>query len=180
MFWVDDASFSLLMIRPFSNRAPHVHPTVFVASDAQLIGDVYLGEGTSIWFGAILRGDINYIRIGGRSNIQDGCLLHVTEGDPVVVGDEVTVGHGAILHGCRVGGRSLVGMGAVILDGAQIEEGSIVAAGALVREGQRFPSRSLIAGLPAKVKREVTEEELRDIIFSAHRYEELARKYKAI
>ncbi len=93
------------MIRSFVDRSPHIHPTVFVASDAQVIGDVYLGEGVSIWFGAILRGDINYIRIGERGNIQDGCLLHVTEGDPLVVGDEVTVGHGAILHGCRIDGE---------------------------------------------------------------------------
>jgi carbonic anhydrase/acetyltransferase-like protein (isoleucine patch superfamily) len=150
--------------------APLVHPTAFVAGGAWLIGDVRLEEEASVWYNAVLRGDINAVRVGRRSNIQDGCILHVTAKLSVEIGEEVTVGHMAMIHGCRIGSRSLIGMNAVVLDDAEVGEGALVAAGALVRESFVVPAGTLAAGVPARVVRELTVEERRAIVQSAANY----------
>ncbi len=142
-----------------------------VVDSAQIIGDVEIGEESSVWFNAVVRGDVNYIRIGKRTNIQDGCVLHVARRTlPLIIGDEVTVGHNVTLHACTVGSRVLVGMGATVMDGAEIGDNSIVGAGSLVTPGTKIPSNSLALGSPARVKRELTEEELRGIRESAAHY----------
>ncbi len=159
------------MIYPFKDKKPVIDSTALVVDSAQIIGDVVIGEGSSIWFNAVVRGDVNYIRIGKRTNIQDGCVLHVARRThPLVVGDEVTVGHNVTLHACTVGSRCLIGMGAVIMDGAEVGEESIVGAGALVTQGRIIPPGSLVLGSPAKVKRQLTEDEKRDIRDSANHY----------
>jgi len=149
---------------------PTVHPTAWIAPGAWVIGAVELGEEASVWFNAVLRGDINNVRVGRRSNIQDGCVLHVTKDLAVEIGDEVTVGHMAMIHGCRIGNRTLIGMNAVVLDDARVGEYAIVAAGAVVRERGVVPDGTLVAGVPAKVIREVTEKERAEIARSAERY----------
>lgn len=149
---------------------PAVHPSVFVAQGAWLIGDVTLEEDASIWYNAVLRGDINAIRVGRRSNIQDGCVLHVTARLPVLIAEEVTVGHMAMIHGCRIGARSLIGMNAVVLDKAEVGEGALVAAGTVVRENFVVPPGMLAAGVPARIVRELTAEERAGIVQSAANY----------
>jgi carbonic anhydrase/acetyltransferase-like protein (isoleucine patch superfamily) len=144
---------------PFENYNPVVSDSVFVAPTAVIIGRTTVGDGTSIWFHTVIRADINKIEIGSNTNIQDGCLLHVTHKHSTFVGDRVTVGHGAILHGCRVESDCLVSMGAVVLDGATVGAGSIVAAGAVVAPGAVIPPGSMVMGIPAKVVRQVTEED---------------------
>ncbi|HXX63082.1 MAG TPA: gamma carbonic anhydrase family protein [Bacteroidota bacterium] len=156
---------------------PSVHPRAFVASGAWLIGEVTVEEEASIWFNAVLRGDINAIRVGARSNIQDGCVLHVTRQLAVEIADEVTVGHMAMIHGCRIGRRSLIGMNAIVLDRAQVGEYAIVAAGAVVRENFAVPSGTLVAGVPARVVRELTEQERGAIEQSAANYVAYAASY---
>ena len=145
-----------------------------MAPGAYVVGAVYLGEESSVWYGAVLRGDTEPIRIGARTNIQDGCVLHADPGYPTVVGDGCVVGHRAVVHGCEIGDGCLIGMSATILNGAKIGEGSIVAAGALVPEGREFPARSLIIGAPAKMAREVTEEQTQDIARGVRTYVERA------
>jgi carbonic anhydrase/acetyltransferase-like protein (isoleucine patch superfamily) len=142
----------------FEGREPVLHPNTFVADGAKLIGAVRMHEFSSVWFNAILRGDINRIEIGRYSNIQDNSVLHVTDENATIVGDFVTVGHNATLHGCVVKEHCLIGMGAVVLGGAVIGEGSIVAAGAVVRENEMVPPFSLVAGVPAKVVKKLPEE----------------------
>lgn len=159
------------MIRPFKGIFPKIHPSVYVEDSAQVIGDVEIGEDSSVWFGTVIRGDVNFIRIGRRTNVQDLSMLHVTRRThPLHVGDEVTVGHSVTLHGCTVGNRCLIGMGAVILDGAEIGVECIVGAGALVKEGMKVPPRSLVLGLPAKVARDLTEKEIAHLKQSAENY----------
>lgn len=171
----------MALILPFDGKTPRLGSDVFVAPNATLIGDVELGDGASVWFGAVLRGDIGWIKIGPRTNIQDLACLHLTEGvSNVWVGADVTVGHGAILHGCLVGDRCLIGMGSVLLDNAEIGEGSVVAAGSLVPPRMVVPPRSLVRGSPAKVIREVTEEEAKMGIHGAGNYLVGARKFRAI
>ena len=149
-----------MLIETVGDRAPRFGKGVFLAATAVVVGDVSLGDDVSLWYNVVVRGDIHWIRIGARSNLQDGVIVHVERGlYPTLLEDEVSVGHGAMLHGCTVGAGSLVGMGAVVLNDAVIGEGSLVAAGAVVREGFRAPSRSLIAGVPAVVKRELTDAE---------------------
>lgn len=134
---------------------------VYVAENATLIGDVELGDDSSIWFGTVLRGDVHSIRIGARSNVQDNCTLHVTNGQwPLVLAEEVTIGHGVIAHGCTIGRGSLIGMGSRVLDGAVIGEECLIGAGALVTEGMQVPPRSLVLGFPAKIKRPLNDEDL--------------------
>jgi gamma-carbonic anhydrase len=157
---------------------PRIDPSAWIAPDSSLIGEVMVGPEASIWFQAVLRGDINSIRIGARTNVQDGCVLHVTSEAPVVVGDEVTLGHMAMIHGCTIGPRTLVGMNAVVLDFAQVGEGCLVAAGAVVRERTRVPDGVLVAGVPAKIVRELTEEERQGIIRSAANYVAYAATYR--
>ncbi|MDH5678407.1 MAG: gamma carbonic anhydrase family protein [Nitrospinota bacterium] len=159
------------MIRPWRGIDPKIHPTAFVESSAQVIGDVVMGAESSAWFNTTIRGDVNYIRIGERTNIQDGSVLHVTrDTHPLIIGDEVTVGHSVTLHGCVIEGPALIGMGAIVLDGALLEPYVFVAAGALVPEGMRVPSGSLVMGMPAKVKRPLTQEERARIDKSAASY----------
>jgi carbonic anhydrase/acetyltransferase-like protein (isoleucine patch superfamily) len=155
---------------PHGNTSPQVAESAWVAPGAYVIGDVHLGEESSVWYGAVLRGDTEPIRIGARTNVQDGCVLHADPGFPAVVGDGCVVGHNAVVHGCEIGDDSLVGMGATILNGAKIGEGSIVAAGAVVPEGREFQPRSLIVGIPAKRVGDVTEEQAADIERGASEY----------
>src|SRR6185436_14902048 len=147
------------MIRPFRGVHPQIHPTAFVEASAHVIGDVHLGEESSIWFNTVVRGDIHYIRIGNRSNVQDNSVIHVRNGThPTILEDEVTVGHSVTLHGCYVERGSLIGIGAILLDDVRIGERSLVAAGSLVRPGTVIPARSLVMGFPAKVKRPLSDE----------------------
>lgn len=152
---------------------------LFVAPSASVTGTVYLAKDSSLWHNTTLRGDIAHISVGERSNIQDGAVLHVAKDLPCLVGNDVTVGHGAIVHACTVGDRCIIGMGSIILNGASIGEDSIVGAGALVTEGKSFPPRSLILGSPAKVARTLRDEELAHIRESALSYCALAREAAA-
>ncbi len=159
------------MIRTFKELKPKFGRDVFIADDAVVIGDVEIGDDSSVWFGAIIRADVNYIRIGEATSIQDGTVIHVTrKTNPTVVGSFVTVGHSVKLHGCTIKDTCLIGIGAIILDGAVINENSIVAAGALVPPNKVFPPRSLIMGFPAKVVRSLTDEEVKALKEHALRY----------
>jgi len=151
--------------------APRAHPSVFVAEGAIVIGDVEIGEGSSVWYQTVVRGDVNFIRIGCRTNLQDGCLVHVhQETHPCVIGDEVTAGHHVILHGCTVKDRCLIGIGATILDGAVLGEDAVVAAGSLVTPGTVVPPRKLAMGRPARIVRDLTDADLVWIKESAENY----------
>lgn len=160
------------MLRPFKSAYPQVDSSAFVDDSAQVIGDVVIGAESSVWMNAVIRGDVNSIRIGRQTSIQDGTVLHVnhTPSHPTVVGDQVTVGHGVILHGCTVEDRCLIGMGAILLNGCHIGSESIVAAGTLVPERVTIPPRSLVMGSPARVKRPLTDEEVESIVKSADAY----------
>lgn len=171
-------AYCAAMVRTFQGITPTIPASCFIEDTGIVIGDVILGEDCSVWFHAVIRGDVNYIRIGNRTNIQDLCMLHVThDTHPLIVGDDVTVGHSVVLHGCTIKDRVLVGMGAIIMDGAVLGEDSVVGAGALVTEGTIVPPNSLILGTPAKVKRSVTENELAWIRESAENYVKYARQY---
>jgi carbonic anhydrase/acetyltransferase-like protein (isoleucine patch superfamily) len=163
---------------PYGDERPEVAESAFVAPGAHIIGRVHLGEESSVWYGAVLRGDTEPIRIGARTNVQDGCVLHADPGYPATVGDDCVVGHGAVVHGCEIGDGCLIGMSATILNGAKIGEGSIVAAGALVPEGREFPARSLIVGVPAKQAGEVKEEQTQDIARGVRTYVERAAEHR--
>lgn len=168
------------MLITFQGTAPTIGPRAFVAANATLIGDVTVGEEANIWFSAVLRGDVGKIVVGARTNIQDGAVVHTTEGlSTTVLGTEVTVGHMALLHGCRVGNRSLIGMGSILLDNAEIAEECLVGAGSLVVQNAKFPPRSLILGRPAKVVRPLTDDEVARLGRSAEEYVLLAAKYGA-
>ncbi len=159
------------MLRPHRNRFPVVHETAYIDGSAQVIGDVAIGAESSVWMHAVVRGDVNYIRIGARSNVQDNCVVHVMhDTHPTSIGDDVTLGHGVIVHGCTIKNRVLVGMGAVVLNGAEIGEDSIVAAGALVTEGTIVPPRSLVMGSPAKVRRVLEDDQVAAILEYAANY----------
>lgn len=159
--------------------APLVHPTAFIAPDAQVIGNVILEEDTTILFGVVLRGDLLQIKVGARSNIQEHSCLHTSHGrTPTIIASDVTVGHRVIVHGATISSRVIVGMGSIILDEAVIGEDSIVGAGSLITEGKKFPPRSLILGSPAKVVRELSDEELKYIKFSVESYVKTGRMYK--
>ena len=159
------------MLRPYRGQLPRVHPSAFIDDSAQVIGDVEIGEDSSVWMCVVIRGDVNRIRIGRRSNVQDGTIVHVMKDThPTVIGDDVTIGHAAVVHGCTIEDRCLIGMGAMLLNGAHIGADSIVAAGSLVTEGMRIPPRSLVMGRPAKVKRPLTDEEVAEIRWYADNY----------
>ncbi len=152
------------MILPYNGRTPQIAASAFIAESADLIGDVTIGEDSSVWFRAVLRGDVHSIRVGARSNIQDGCVLHgMKEQHPVVLGDDVTVGHNVTLHGCTIENLCLIGMGSIILNGARIGEGSIIAAGSLVPEGAVVPPHSLFMGVPAQFRRHLGDDDLKII-----------------
>ena len=140
--------------------SPKIHPSVFIAPGTMIIGDVTIDEESSVWFNCVLRGDLDRIEVGARTNIQDSAVVHLDKGFPCIIGDDVTVGHGAIVHGCTIGNGALIGIGAIILSGAKIGEGAMVAAGALVREGQDIPPKTLAVGLPAQIRRDLTEVDL--------------------
>lgn len=162
-----------MLIRSFQDFTPQIHPSARLAETAAVIGDVALEENVTIWYGAVLRGDVGPIRIGRGSNIQDNCTVHCAVDVPTVVGENVVVGHGAILHSCTVGDGCLIGMGSILLDGCVVGEGSIIAAGALVPPGRTIPPRSLVMGVPGRVVRQVTEEEAAATLANAARYVEL-------
>jgi len=167
------------MIRPFRGVVPQIAASAYIDPSAQVVGDVAVGERSSVWFNVSIRGDVNSIRIGEETSIQDNTVLHC---DPVifplVIGNRVTVGHSAVVHGCTVEDESLIGIGAVILNGATIGRGSVVAAGAVVPEGMQIPPHSMVMGIPAKVKRELTGDERERFRQNAMRYVELAKTYR--
>jgi len=163
----------------YLGRTPAIHPTAYVAPGAVVIGDVTLGEESSVWFHTVLRADINAIKIGPRSNIQDGCVIHLADDFGTHVGELVTVGHKAILHACRVADEVLVGMGAIVLDGAEIGARTIIGAGALVTQHKKIPPGSLVLGSPAKVVRQLDLQEQQSIKHWAEKYVELSKKYLA-
>jgi len=166
-------------IIPHHGVTPTIDPSVFLGEGVVVIGDVMIGEDSSLWTHSVLRGDIFHIRIGRRTNIQDLCVGHVTAGQwPLLIEDEVTVGHRVILHGCHIKSRSLIGMGAVVMDGAVVGEESMVAAGAIVSPGMIVPPRTLALGIPAKVKRDLTPEEIAFLRLSAENYVQNARSYQ--
>lgn len=166
------------MICNFEEKRPEIKKNTFIAESAEVIGDVIVEEDASIWFGAVVRGDGNYITIGKGSNIQDNCTVHINPRVfPVIIGKNVTVGHGAIIHGSTIGDNCLIGMGAIILDGVEIGSNTIVGAGSLVTQGKKIPSGVLCIGSPAKVIRELSDEEKDKIRQSAEHYVELSRKY---
>jgi carbonic anhydrase/acetyltransferase-like protein (isoleucine patch superfamily) len=167
------------MILPHHGKWPEIHETAFVAPSCDVIGEVSVGESSSIWFQCVVRGDVNWIKIGKRTNIQDHAMLHVTRRSaPLTVGDDVTVGHRVLLHGCTIGNRVLIGMGAIVMDQAEIGDDSIIGAGALVTKGKKFPPRSLIIGSPAAVSRALTDEELKFLRTSADNYVRDAIEYR--
>lgn len=166
------------MIRPYREIHPTIDPSCFVAETAAVIGDVVIGARSSVWYGAVLRGDVYYIRVGEETSIQDCTVLHVTHGrHATVVGNRVTVGHSVTLHGCTVGDRCIIGMGSTILDQAEIGEGSMVGAGALVTPGTKIPPGVLAVGSPARVKRPLTPDEIAWLDRSAQHYVKLAAEY---
>ncbi len=166
------------MILPYKGKCPSIDKTAFVAPTAEIIGDVELGKDSSVWFGTVLRGDMHYIRIGVNSNVQDNCIMHGTLTNfPTIVGKNVSVGHGAIVHGCEVGDNCIIGMGSIILEGAKIGKWSIVGAGAVVKEGDKMPSKSLIVGVPAKPVKKLTKEQLERIEINWKEYVKLKNTY---
>ena len=163
----------------YKGITPNLHPSVFVADGAKIIGDVVIEKDSSVWFNAVIRGDVNYIRIGERTNIQDGCLLHVRfQKYPLIIGSNVTFGHGAIVHACTIKDYCLIGMGVTVLDNAQVGPYSLIAAGAVVREHQVIPEGVLAAGVPAKVIRPLTDEEKKSLEQSAENYVQYVRTYQ--
>ena len=173
------------MILKFKSWYPKISKNVFIAPSADVIGNVEIGEDSSIWFGTVIRGDVHYIKIGKRTSIQDLSMIHVThykkpdmsDGYPTIIGDNVTIGHKVMLHGCKIGNGCLIGMNATILDGAEIGEGSIVGAHSLVTQNKKFPPRSLIMGSPAKVIRQLNDEEVQGLIEHAARYVKFKNEY---
>ncbi len=168
------------MLRPFRGVLPRVDPTAYIDESAQVIGDVEIGEASSVWMCAVVRGDVHRIRIGRRTNIQDGTVVHVMKDThPTTIGDEVTIGHAAVIHGCTIGDRCLIGMSAIVLNGATVGEESIVAAGTLLVEGATIPPRSLVMGSPGKVRRGLTDAEVAEIREYAERYVDYRLDYMA-
>jgi carbonic anhydrase/acetyltransferase-like protein (isoleucine patch superfamily) len=167
------------MIYKYKGESPEIHESCFIAPSADIIGSVSIGESSSVWFGAVIRGDGNYIKIGKGSNIQDNSTLHInSSGSPTIIGDNVTVGHGVILHGCQIEDNCLIGMGATILDGAIIGENTLIAAGSIVTGGKKIPSGVLCLGVPAKVVHKLTEEEIQEIREASKHYIMLSEDYK--
>ena len=166
------------MIRAYRGVLPKVHPTAFIDESAQVIGDVSIGEASSVWMHVVMRGDVHWIKVGRRSNVQDGTIVHVmNRTHPTTIGDDVTIGHGAVVHGCTLHDRVLVGMGAIVLNGADVGEDSIIAAGTLVPEDMLVPPRSLVMGSPGKVRRALTDQDVASILEFATRYVEYRLDY---
>jgi carbonic anhydrase/acetyltransferase-like protein (isoleucine patch superfamily) len=170
----------MAIVRALDGKRPAIGAGVFLAETSAVIGDVVIGEESSVWYSAVVRGDVMPIRIGARTSIQDNTVIHVTSGFAgTVVGDDCTIGHSAILHACTVEDLCLIGMGAIVLDGARIGRGSLLGAGALVTPGTDIPPGSFVLGAPARVKRTVSDDEREQMQFSAHHYVELTRRYLA-
>jgi carbonic anhydrase/acetyltransferase-like protein (isoleucine patch superfamily) len=167
-----------MAIYQLDELAPKMHATAWVAENAQVMGNVALAEDSSVWFGVVIRGDTETISVGKGSNIQDNSVLHADHGMPLVIGENVTVGHQVMLHGCTIGDGSLIGIQAVVLNGAKIGKNCLVGAGSLVTEGKEFPDGSMILGSPAKVVRQLTPEQMEGLKMSAQHYVENARRYK--
>ena len=166
------------MIKPYLGILPIIRSSAFIEDTAVIVGDVAIDSESSVWFNSVIRGDVHYIRIGHRTNVQDLSLLHVTNNThPLIIGDDVTIGHHVVLHGCTIGNRVLIGMGSIIMDGALIEDDCIIGAGSLVTEGTVVPSHSLALGSPACVKRSLKEKELAWIKESANNYIRHAKQY---
>jgi carbonic anhydrase/acetyltransferase-like protein (isoleucine patch superfamily) len=166
------------MIRPYRGKLPEIAHSAYVDSSAQVIGDVVVGERSSIWPGVVVRGDVHYIRIGNETNVQDNSVLHCDVPDfPLLIGNRVTVGHLAMLHGCTIEDNALIGIGAIVLNGARVGEGSVVAAGAVVAEGMQIPPHTMVMGVPGKVRREITAEERERFSTNADHYVEACRIY---
>lgn len=167
------------MIKAYKGIHPKIDPSVYVEESAVIIGDVEIKRDSSVWCNAVIRGDVNYIRIGEKTNVQDNSVLHVTnETHPLIIGDKVTIGHNVTLHGCTIKDRCLIGMGAIILDGAVIEEDVIVGAGALVTEGTVIPARTLCLGIPARPVRDLRDEEVERIVRSSENYIRYVKGYR--
>lgn len=166
------------MIRPFRGKMPKAAASAYIDPSAQMIGDITVGERSSIWPNVSARGDVSSITIGNESNVQDNCVLHCDEGFPLLIGNRVTVGHLAMLHGCVIEDDTLIGIGSIILNGAHIGTGSVIAAGALVPEGMQVPPYSMVMGVPGKVRREITADERERFKVNCHHYVELAAQYK--
>lgn len=167
------------MIRPFRGVDPQIQPSSYVDVSAQIIGDVHIGEESSVWCNAVLRGDMYYIRIGNRTNVQDNSVIHTRTGThPTILEDEVTIGHSVILHGCYVERGSLIGIGSIVLDDVRVGTQSLVAAGSLISPGTIIPPRSLVMGMPARIKRPLTEEEVAGLELFWQNYVQYARIYK--
>ena len=162
----------------YANHEPKIDPGVFVADSAAVIGDVEIGEGSSVWFGAVIRSDGDIIRIGKNVNVQDGVIIHEDEGDPVTIGDNVTIGHRAIVHGCSVGSNVMIGMGAILLNGCVIGDNCVIGAGALVTGGTVVPEGSLVLGAPAKTIKPLSDALRDDIHLTVQEYVDLAQDYK--
>jgi carbonic anhydrase/acetyltransferase-like protein (isoleucine patch superfamily) len=164
-------------IFPYNGKVPVISGTAFIFPGVKIIGDVTIGENVSVWFNSVIRGDVHYIKIGDNTNIQDLSVLHVTNGEfPLNIGRNVTIGHGAKIHGCTIEDLTLIGIGAIVLDGAYIESNSVVAAGAVVKPGYRVPSGKLVAGVPAKIVRDLSKEEIASLEISAKHYVEYSEK----
>lgn len=168
------------MIIPFNGTTPTIHDSVFVAPGAYLIGDIQIGKDSTIWFNAVLRGDEGPVTIGEKCSIQDNTTIHLYEGSPVVIGDGVTVGHNVILHGCKIGGRTIIGMGSTILDNVEIGEECIIGANTLLTSGVKIPPRSLVVGSPGKVVRELKEKDLQMINMSIDVYVQKGIEFRRI
>ena len=167
------------MIYKYMGEKPEIDESCYIAESADIIGTVSIGEGSSVWFGAVSRGDGKYIKIGKGSNIQDNSILHINNGgSPIIIGDNVTVGHGAILHGCKIEDNCLIGMGATVLDGTIICENTLIAAGSIVTGRKKIPSGVLCLGIPAKVVRKLAEEDIQEIKKNAEYYIKLSKEYK--
>jgi carbonic anhydrase/acetyltransferase-like protein (isoleucine patch superfamily) len=168
-----------MTLRRIRGQAPRLHPTAFVEASAQIIGDVEIGEGSSVWFNCVVRGDVNPIRVGARTNIQDLSLVHVQSRKfGTTLGDDVTVGHHVVLHGCTLGSRVLVGMGAILMDGVEVGSDCIVGAGTLLTPGTKVPDGSLVVGSPGKVRRALTDDERAFLLTSAQNYVAYAKEYR--
>jgi len=167
------------MIYRLGHQIPSIAEGAYVAPSADVIGSVILKEQSSVWFGAVLRGDNDTITVGARTNVQDNTVVHVDKGIPTAIGDDVSIGHSVVIHGCTIGHRALIGNGAVILDFAEIGEDCLVGAGALVTPGKKFPPRSLIVGSPARVARELNEEEIRQLSENVQSYLKKAVRYSS-
>jgi carbonic anhydrase/acetyltransferase-like protein (isoleucine patch superfamily) len=166
------------LIQSHGDKTPEIHESAFIADNATVVGDVVIGPDASVWFGSVVRGDVHFIRIGARTNVQDLTVIHVDQGkSPAILDEDVTVGHRAILHGCHVKRGSLIGMGAVLLDDVLVEENSLVAAGSVVSPGTVVPAGKLVRGVPARVVRDLTEEEIRSIRRSVESYCGLKNDY---